>query len=414
MPSTQLLGASLNMVAGAVAPTALPTPEGVAPENQLFASTLAELLADFLGTGTEADGGSAQFASEGGLNPQDLAALAAALQSEGQSLSAENGESLPAMLRALGIGIGEKGGETPLPGLPEEALALLNLQTELDAATDSALPTATPLLAAQVIATAEPSAPVLHGRGLAQFAQQLRTGSLPTAQTLSKLGESTSDQADSLTSNLLPSLQRAPLTDYVPLSTSIPRFDIDFTGAKLIPTTSGEVVPLASVGSMTTAALATNSTTLPPIPAIQTPLHQPGFNQELGERVLWMTKNQMPMADIRINPPHLGPIEVRVTVVNDQISVVMSAQHSTTRDALEIALPRLREMFADSGLTLSDANVANQSSQQQRQAASDQGANRNNGSLNDGNNSAMGGDNPSELESTTRLGSGQGVLDVFA
>lgn len=414
MPSTQLLGASLNMVAGAIAPAAPSAPDGIAPENQLFASTLAELLADFLGTGADVEGGAAQFASESGLNPQDLAALAAALQSEGQSLSAENGESLPAMLRALGIGIGEKGGETPLQGMSEENLALLNLQAELDAASESALPTAAPFLAVQAVATAEPSAPVLHGRGLAQFAQQLRTGPMPTAQTITKLGELKSDHMDSLTTNLAPTLQRAPLTDYVPLSTSIPRFDIDFTGTKFMPTTNGEVVPLASVGSMTTAALTSSSTTLPPIPAIQTPLHQPGFNQELGERVLWMTKNQMPMADIRINPPHLGPIEVRVTVVNDQISVVMSAHHSTTRDALEMALPRLREMFADSGLTLSDANVANQSSQQQRQAASDQSANRDDGAFKDGNDGALRGESASESEVTTRLGSGQGVLDVFA
>lgn len=91
------------------------------------------------------------------------------------------------------------------------------------------------------------------------------------------------------------------------------------------------------------------------------------FNSELGQRLVWMMKNNVPMAEIRLNPPQLGPIEIRVSVTNDQASVWMNAHHSLTRDALEQALPRLREMLSDAGLNLSEANVSSNSTSQQQQ-----------------------------------------------
>jgi flagellar hook-length control protein FliK len=60
---------------------------------------------------------------------------------------------------------------------------------------------------------------------------------------------------------------------------------------------------------------------------------------------------------LRLSPENLGPMEVRITSQNDQVSVWFGAAHADTRAALENALPRLREMFAAQGLSLSDAGV---------------------------------------------------------
>ena len=50
----------------------------------------------------------------------------------------------------------------------------------------------------------------------------------------------------------------------------------------------------------------------------------------------------------------------------DQASVQFGAAHADTRNALENALPRLREMFASQGLSLADANVSREPPRQQQ------------------------------------------------
>jgi flagellar hook-length control protein FliK len=62
-------------------------------------------------------------------------------------------------------------------------------------------------------------------------------------------------------------------------------------------------------------------------------------------------------ASLRLSPEHLGPLEVRISVQNDQASVWFGAAHADTRAAIEHALPRLRELFASQGLSLADAGV---------------------------------------------------------
>lgn len=101
---------------------------------------------------------------------------------------------------------------------------------------------------------------------------------------------------------------------------------------------------------------------LPGIPAplpIATPVQQPQWGADLGNRVMWMIKQDVQTADIKLNPPHLGPLEVRVSMANDGVSVTFSSHHATVRDALDAAMPRLRDMLMDNGLQLANANVSN-------------------------------------------------------
>lgn len=107
------------------------------------------------------------------------------------------------------------------------------------------------------------------------------------------------------------------------------------------------------------------STTLTNL-SVQTPVQQPGFMDEMGQRVVWMVRSELQTADIKINPPHLGPIEVHISVNNEQTNITFSTQHALVKEALDFAMPRLRELFADSGLTLTNVNVSQQSLSDQR------------------------------------------------
>ena len=98
---------------------------------------------------------------------------------------------------------------------------------------------------------------------------------------------------------------------------------------------------------------------------IEVPVQQPGWGQAVGDRLLTMVNDKIQSAHIHLNPPELGPIEVRVNINNNQASVHFVSNHSAVRDAIEDAFPRLKDMFMQNGLSLTDANVSQHSQQQQ-------------------------------------------------
>ncbi|MDP2154979.1 MAG: flagellar hook-length control protein FliK [Sulfuricella sp.] len=90
----------------------------------------------------------------------------------------------------------------------------------------------------------------------------------------------------------------------------------------------------------------------------------------VGEKIVWMANKSHQVAELHLNPPNLGPLEVRLTISNDQASALFVSHHSAVREAIETALPRLREMLADNGIMLGNVTVGSESFSQQQ--ASDQ------------------------------------------
>jgi flagellar hook-length control protein FliK len=109
---------------------------------------------------------------------------------------------------------------------------------------------------------------------------------------------------------------------------------------------------------------------------VSSPVGSTAFNEEVGGKVTWMASQKLQSASLQVTPEHMGPVEVRISMQNGATSVAFSASHADTRAALEQSLPRLREMFATQGLTLSDASVSQQSprGQSQKQAVAAIGA----------------------------------------
>lgn len=140
--------------------------------------------------------------------------------------------------------------------------------------------------------------------------------------------------------------------------------------------TSATVETLSATGATPAAStLSPNAvTTNTPSPAAQasaplpTPVTHPQFGEAVGQRVVWMVGQQQQSAQIQLNPQELGPMSVRVEIQGDQATVHLAALHATTREALDAALPRLREMLADSGFTQVNVNVSSSGSQAGQQA----------------------------------------------
>jgi hypothetical protein len=132
------------------------------------------------------------------------------------------------------------------------------------------------------------------------------------------------------------------------------------------PVTTAVTSPSVQGSSPATPVLATLS--------VNTPLAQGNWDQALGERIQWMVSQKMQGAQIRLNPAQLGPMEVRIQVHNDQASIQFSSAHSMVREALEAALPRLRDMFDASGVELVEVDVSGHSSANEQRAGADGGA----------------------------------------
>lgn len=99
---------------------------------------------------------------------------------------------------------------------------------------------------------------------------------------------------------------------------------------------------------------------------VQPPVGASGWGDALGQKVVWMAGQHQQVAELHLNPPHLGPMEVRLTINNDQVSALFVSHQPAVREAIEAAMPRLREMFADSGMMLGNAMVSSDSLPQQQ------------------------------------------------
>lgn len=101
-----------------------------------------------------------------------------------------------------------------------------------------------------------------------------------------------------------------------------------------------------------------------PRPSIESPVGTNEWAEELGTRLAVMTARGEQTGSLRLSPEHLGPLEVQIRLQDDKASVIFGAQHADTRAALQEALPRLRELFAASGLQLLDAGVSREGARQ--------------------------------------------------
>ena len=105
--------------------------------------------------------------------------------------------------------------------------------------------------------------------------------------------------------------------------------------------------------------LADNVTVMPSA-RIQVPVGQPGWGQAVGSQIAWFVSQNISAASLRLNPQHLGPLEMQVSLDGDQASISFTSQQGLVRDALESSVPRLREMLSENGLNLVNVNVSQQ------------------------------------------------------
>lgn len=132
------------------------------------------------------------------------------------------------------------------------------------------------------------------------------------------------------------------------------------------PTTVPPTATLLAIPTQQTSTLTAVAQALPvTAPGVldELPITHGEWPAALGHRLLWAVGEGMQKVEISVNPQDMGPINVHIRIENDKTDIRFTAVHAVTRDALEASIPRLRDMFSQQGLNLSQAQVFSQTSQ---------------------------------------------------
>jgi flagellar hook-length control protein FliK len=140
------------------------------------------------------------------------------------------------------------------------------------------------------------------------------------------------------------------------------------------------------------------------------------WDQQLGQKIVYMAAGGDASATLELNPPDLGPLQVVLSVSKDQATAAFSSAVPEVRQALESALPKLKEMMSEAGIQLGNATVSSGMSDQGQayaQASSSDNSGRGSGAPVRYGASGDSGDASAPASPPVRR-SAAGAVDIFA
>ena len=124
--------------------------------------------------------------------------------------------------------------------------------------------------------------------------------------------------------------------------------------------------PDASVGAAQLTSNAASDTTPGPTPnfKVTAAVDTAEFGQGVADQVSIMLDGNLTGAKLQVNPPALGPIEIRIALQGGHAQVWMSSHSAVTRDALESTSSKLREMLGSQGFAQVSVDISQRSFQE--------------------------------------------------
>ena len=166
----------------------------------------------------------------------------------------------------------------------------------------------------------------------------------------------------------------------------------------------------ASVASLTTHSPHTQAARETSL-SVPTPLRDQNWSQDFSQKIVWLASNQKQSAELTLNPPHMGAIEISLHVDNDKATASFASANASVREAIETALPRLREMLSGVGIELGQANVSAESF---RQASGQENGNNDSNRARSDTAILTGDSHAAQSAGTIVSRRGVGLVDTFA
>ncbi len=185
----------------------------------------------------------------------------------------------------------------------------------------------------------------IPAQGLTATGIATTVGTATATAQLSQENAAAMDVLKSLNAEKTDALPLAAMVHHDDSALAVPQSDIS-TGVNIPP--------------QVTAALATQPGA-PVQVAVNAPVGQDAWADDFNQSITWLASQHEQSAQLHLNPPNLGPLDVVLNVSDGQATAFFTSPHAAVRDAVEQALPRLREMLADNGITLGNAMVSDQS-----------------------------------------------------
>lgn len=137
------------------------------------------------------------------------------------------------------------------------------------------------------------------------------------------------------------------------------------TGKAIVAEDQADSLASAQANAATQAASQTASTAPANVLPAQITINAPvaardKWGDEFNQKITWLASSKEQTAELHLNPPQLGPMDVVLKVSGDQATALFTSPHAEVRHAIEQALPKLREMMAESGIMLGQATVNDQ------------------------------------------------------
>ncbi|CAB3738617.1 hypothetical protein LMG26690_05493 [Achromobacter animicus] len=107
---------------------------------------------------------------------------------------------------------------------------------------------------------------------------------------------------------------------------------------------------------------------VPVVMQVATPVGATHWGTELGQQMVMMSNNVrqgMQTAELRLDPPDLGPLRVSLNLADGVASASFVSAHASVRQAIEVAIPQLQQALAQAGISLGQTSVGEQAAQQE-------------------------------------------------
>jgi len=247
------------------------------------------------------------------------------------------------------------------------------------------------------------------GKPLGDVAADGRIGAL-TENVTSSLAKTVDDTAAQAQAPAISSQEPAS-SAALPAKLAAPLVGEEFVSATTVSETPVQATAMGAASAHPATAPVRHAA---PETALQvpTPVRDAAWPADFSQKVVWMARQELQSAQITLNPPQMGPIEISLDIRNDQASATFVSANPEVREAIESALPRLREMLAGAGIDLGQTQVS-QESFRQASGAQDNGGRRKGNEPDSGN----GADVLPLAATSGRTGgmqAGNGLVDTFA
>ncbi|MFT5294166.1 MAG: flagellar hook-length control protein FliK [Colwellia sp.] len=100
-------------------------------------------------------------------------------------------------------------------------------------------------------------------------------------------------------------------------------------------------------------------------------VYRKDFTNELKDKVMVMMNQKLQQIEIRLDPQELGNVNVKINLQNELAVVSFTVQNQQAKEAFDQNLGRLKEMLAESGVDVGDANVEQESKQNDNETLGD-------------------------------------------